>query len=297
MKRRVFLYCVINILVLIALTLLFSFNYINAGIFRGQRIKYIAVIFVSAVIVHFLKAARLYLAFYGSGLSIHHYVKIYCKVTPVSILLPFKLGEFFRMYCYGCHINNMLKGIITVILDRFMDTIALVTMILIVWVASRESIMPLAYFLFIFLVAIVLLFITFPGTYKYWKKILLRADGTVRKLKILKVLEDINLVYEEIAGVSKGRGIILYVISLFAWITEIGSVILLNRNSDNSKSYKKITEYLTSALSSSQSLELKQFIFISVVVMMIIYLLVKVVEIVTGERKTLSLHNVACASL
>ena len=188
------------------------------------------------------------------------------------------------MYCYGYQTDNMLKGVVTVILDRFMDTIALVTMIIVVWIASGGVMMPLVYFLLVFLVAAVLLFITFPGAYNYWKKFLLRADGTPRKLKMLRYMENINRVYKEIVGVSKGRGIILYVISLLAWSAEIGCVALLNRMNDHSNLSDKMSEYLTSALSSNQSIELKQFIFISVILMIIIYVLVKAVETVRGER-------------
>lgn len=284
MKKRKVVYNLINILVLLAAALIFVFNYISKDIFEAFNWKYIVIITISVVIVHFLKAIRLYLALYGSGLSIYSYSKIYCKVTPISILFPFKLGELFRIYCYGYQINNMLKGGVTVILDRFMDTIALVTMIIVVWIASGGVMMPLVYFLLVFLVAAVLLFITFPGAYNYWKKFLLRADGTPRKLKMLRYMENINRVYKEIVGVSKGRGIILYVISLLAWSAEIGCVALLNRMNDHSNLSDKMSEYLTSALSSNQSIELKQFIFISVILMIIIYVLVKAVETVRGER-------------
>ena len=284
MKKRKVVYNLINILVLLAAALIFVFNYINTDIFAVLKWEQLAVITIAVVIVHFLKAFRLYLALYGSGLSIYSYSKIYCKVTPISILFPFKLGELFRMYCYGYQTDNMLKGVVTVILDRFMDTIALVTMIIVVWIASGGVMMPLVYFLLVFLVAAVLLFITFPGAYNYWKKFLLRADGTPRKLKMLRYMENINRVYKEIVGVSKGRGIILYVISLLAWSAEIGCVALLNRMNDHSNLSDKMSEYLTSALSSNQSSELKQFIFISVILMIIIYVLVKAVETVRGER-------------
>ena len=77
------------------------------------------------------------------------------------------------MYCYGYQTDNMLKGVVTVILDRFMDTIALVTMIIVVWIASGGVMMPLVYFLLVFLVAAVLgrsIFNLFLGT-EYAEKI------------------------------------------------------------------------------------------------------------------------------
>ena len=107
MKKRKVVYNLINILVLLAAALIFVFNYINTDIFAVLKWEQLAVITIAVVIVHFLKAFRLYLALYGSGLSIYSYSKIYCKVTPISILFPFKLGELFRMYCYGYQTDNI----------------------------------------------------------------------------------------------------------------------------------------------------------------------------------------------
>lgn len=285
MKKKSIVYNWINILVLLGAAIIFFLNYSIHDVFAGVGEEHIVIITVTVVIVHFLKAFRLYLALYGSNISASSYAKIYCKVTPVSILLPFKLGELFRMYCYGHQIDNMLKGIVTVVLDRFMDTIALVTMIIVMWFYSGETIIPLVYLLVVFLVAAVLIFIVFPGLYAYWKKYLLRADATPRKLRILFYLDKMNMVYDEIVNVSKGRGIILYALSLLAWITEIGSVVLMNGLGEKTGLSQKISEYLRSALSGNQSIELKRFILISVVLMIVIYLLVKLGDMASGKER------------
>ena len=285
MKRGSFVYNLINVLVLLGAALIFFLNYNINDVFSGVGLQHIIIITATVVIVHFLKAFRLYLALYGSDISASSYAKIYCKVTPVSILLPFKLGELFRMYCYGHQIGNMLKGIVTVLLDRFMDTIALVTMIIVMWLYSGEAIIPLVYLLTVFLIAAVIVFIVFPGLYSYWKKYLLRAKGTPRKLRVLFFLDKMDMVYAEIVNVSKGRGIILYVLSLLAWVTEIGSVSLLNGLGAGGSLSDKISEYLRSALSGAQTLELKRFILISVVLMIVIYLLVKLSDLATGKER------------
>ena len=98
-------------------------------------------------------------------------------------------------------------------------------------------------------------------------------------------MDNINIVYNELVSVSKGRGIILYIISLLAWSVEIGCVALLSRIEDNSNITKKIADYLTSALSTNQSMQLKLFGFISVILMIVIYVMVKIVEAIRSERK------------
>ena len=285
MKKRALVYNLINILVLLAAVYVFVCEYRPAEVFGGTEALYIAVIAVTVAIVHFLKAIRLYFALYGANLTFSKYMKIYCKVTPVSVLLPFKSGELFRMYCYGKQTGKVLKGIVTVILDRFMDTIALLAMIMVSLAIYGGNVTTLVYILIVFIVGALLVYMIFPGVYRYWTKYFLRADGTERKIKAIKTLERLNHVYSEISNVTKGRGIILFVLSLLAWSAEIGSVALIcNLQGGGGNVSSKISEYLSSALSSSQSAELKQFIFISVVMLMFIYVVVKLIEVAGGER-------------
>ncbi len=275
MKKRTYLYNFINIIVLLLAAGIFAISYLLNGMATSFTFSTLVVITVTVVLVHFLKAFRLYLALYGADISLSTYVKTYCKVTPVSILLPFKLGELFRMYCYGYTTGNMLKGVVTVILDRFVDTVALVTMIIVVWIANGGLMMPIVYILVVFIIVAALMFFAFPGLYAYWKKFLLRANATPRKLRGLRYLESLNRVYNEILTVTKGRGLILYILSLLAWAIEMGSVAIFGG---------ELSYYLDSALSDSQSFELKQFIFISVILLIVIYLFVKAIDTLKSER-------------
>ncbi len=278
MKKGTILYNLINIVVLLLAAGFFFLNYLRQDVFSLLTIQSALIVTITVILVHFLKAFRLYLALYGADMSASTYAKTYCKVTPVSILIPFKLGELFRMYCYGHVTGNMLKGVVTVILDRFVDTVALVTMIIILWIAKGGLMMPIVYILLVFILVAALMFFAFPGLYTYWKKFLLRANATPRKLRALRYLESLSRVYQEIIAVTKGRGLILYILSLMAWAVEMGSVALLNKDD-------KLKEYLTSALSDSQSFELKQFIFISVILLIVMYLFVKAVDTLKAERK------------
>ena len=83
---------------------------------------------------------------------------------------------------------------------------------------------------------------------------------------------------------SKGRGVILYILSLVAWAVEIGSVALISRMLGDGQVNEKISSYLTSALSNNQSVELRQFIFISIGLLIVIYLIVKIIDTLKFER-------------
>ncbi len=271
-------YNIINIVVIIAAALLFFLQYRDfRGLFQGIGAARILSIILVALLVHAVKAGRLYLVLYGSGISHRSFLKTYCKVTPVSVILPFKAGELFRMYCYGTQLHSVLKGVIVIVLDRFMDTIALVTMIFLVTGISGGQIAPITYFLLIFLVISFLIYIAFPGIFGFWKKTLLTSPGTEHKLALLKILETLNRIYLEIRAVSKGRGVILYFLSLAAWGVELGSIIIGTPASQRGDLNRKIFQYLTSAISGEQSTELQQFVAVSVILLILIYAAVKIV--------------------
>ena len=116
--------------------------------------------------------------------------------------------------------------------------------------------------------------------YLYWKKYILSADATVGKSKALRALEYLNRIYGEIENVIKGRGILLYLMSIMAWAIEIGGVSIIKRlQADNGALDERISQYLSSALKGNQVTEMRQFVFISIVLMIAIYVLVKCFDV------------------
>lgn len=266
----------INILVLLLTLGCFIYNYQNiAALFYGKAVWFWLVLAFTALTVHALKALRLYLTIYGVDINLISYLKIYCKVTPASMVLPFKLGEFFRMYCYGCELQNMLKGIVSILLDRFMDTMALVTAILIVCIFQHGRLSAVIYFLVVFLLMMLLIYFVYPGLYKYWKLYLLRAAASEKKLLALNWLEKLQRIYAEIETVVRGKGVILYFLSLIAWSVEIGYVVLLNMLTDNADLNHAVSIYLSSSTGLVNSSELQQFVFISVIGLLLLYIILK----------------------
>lgn len=114
----------------------------------------------------------------------------------------------------------------------------------------------------------------------------MRAPATEKGLAALKMLEMLRVVYSEIEGVVKGRGILLYFMSLVAWGAEIGSVILLNEIAGGGGLDTIITDYIMSALGGSQSVELSRFVFASVVLLMVTYVVIKFIEGCRKRRKS-----------
>ena len=190
MKAFLLKYRVVDILTLCIALGVFLAVYRNVpALFAGVTVAQVAVIVVTALLVHTLKATRLFLALYGQKISISEHLALYCKVTPVSMVLPYKVGEFYRMYAYGTHLHSGLKGIVIILLDRFMDTAALVTMILLAAFFYGGGMSSLLMVLLIFLVLVVLLYRAFPSARAFWKHYFLTKKATPRRMGALKALE------------------------------------------------------------------------------------------------------------
>lgn len=279
------LYSGINITVTLLTVLLFWYECkdISIGFFRSGVYSFF-VLSAVVMLVHIIKSARLYLALYGSNINLFVYLKTYCRVTPVSMVAPFKLGEFFRMYSYGVLLESVLKGVVIILFDRFMDTIALITAIVLVWIFNGDQIAPFVYLLLAFLVFFLLIYSSYPGVYKFWKKYLLRAKASPNRLAVLKMLERLNLLYQEVENVTRGRGVILYFMSLVAWGVEIGSLAILNEIEGKGKAGQIISDYLVSAMTGGQCIEMKKFVIVSVVLLAILYLMAEAGRSFVGKK-------------
>ena len=276
MNKRKLIYIIINFIVLVIALFLLSKNF---NITELINYKEISIIFICSVLfVHAIKALRLYIALYETEISKMEYLKIFCKVTPINIILPFKLGELFRIYCYGYIIKDWPKSTVIILLDRFMDTMALLTILALVLLKDGELTL-FVYMLILFSLFVFLLYKNFPNLYTYWKKYFLTSKADSEKIKALKYMEILNNIYKEIAKIIQGRGIILYILSIFAWFIEIINFLWLIKINSFEKINNNISEYLFAALNLGQSKELSQFIVISIVILLTIYIIIKITEL------------------
>lgn len=287
MKEK-YRYNLINLIILLASAYIFiqEYKYIE-NIFIDMNFIYCIILIVSVIFIHTIKSIRLYLLLYGSNISINENLKIYCKVAPITAILPYKLGEFFRIYCYGRQIKSIYRGIIIILLDRFMDTLALVTMIFIVSIFNGNNLPLLTYILIIFLIIMFVIYFIFPGIYNFWKKFLMSSKATENKISLLKTIHEIKKIYNEVSRLMNGRGFILYVLSLIAWGIELASLALVKFSLQENSLTHDFSLYLSSALGTNDSIELKRFVVVSILILIVTYVALKIRDIIAKRRKYL----------
>ena len=283
--RKSKIYILVNLIVLTGALGLFCFYY-NTGleaILTFSKGKILLLAFM-VLIVHLLKAIRLYIAFYGTKIDFISYLKTYCKVTPVNLIFPYKIGEIFRIYCYGNLINDYPKSAITILLDRFMDTSALITFIFILYYFCGGSLPHLAYIFIVFLLFVLCGYFIFPGLYKFWQHFFLCAPATDNTLKSLKTLNLMYRLFSSIKQVVAGRGIILYILSLMSWGIELLNISFLTKDTSLQNASVSFFDYLSSALTNGFCPTLRIFIFVSIVLLLIFYLLLQIVSFIRKKR-------------
>lgn len=209
---------------------------------KAGRLGFLA---IAVVGVYLLKMIRLYVAFAGSGISFRRHLRLFFKTAPVSLLLPFKMGDLYRMYCYGFVTQGYLRSVVTILLDRFMDTLALITVILVFAVMQGFSASYFIYALVLFLIISLTVYYTFSAFFTYWNRYLIESPATVYRIFYLKFLNSLNRVYKEIQLVVQGRFMTMYILSLLAWFVELGLVALA---SGVDFKVSSLVRYLESAL-------------------------------------------------
>lgn len=281
MQRKIYTY--VNFIVIILAAVLFAFTF-NSGLssFSGCHIKPIIAVILISVFINFIKMIRLYLIIYGKGMGFADHIKEYSKSVAVSCILPLKLGEIFRMYCYGYKLGDMLSGIVYVIVDRFYDTLGLVAVMVITAFVFGLKTSVIAYLLLMFLILVIVMYFVYPGLSKYWKHFLLSSMASKRKLYMLSLIEHINGVYKKSKEVINGRGVILFVISVISWIVESTGIILFSADVEKinlmdmtENVSEKINSYLNGTLMIEQSDYAARYVFVSVIVMIVVYFLYK----------------------
>lgn len=250
-----------------------------------SNISSIIVLLVTVLVVYGLKAFRLYMVLAGTKISVREHLRQFCKTALVNIFFPFKLGELFRAYCYGHLIRNYAKGILAILLDRFSDTLALLTILFFIAFVKDISAVAIIYLLSIFMIFLVLVYCIFPEFYTYWNRYLLREPATKNRLRYLSLLAFLYKWYQDCRALVHGRIVGLYVISLVAWSVEISGMALAVRWASQVWNTKFISAYLEAALGIREFVFQRWFLIFSCVVLVASLLIMYGIKILYEGRK------------
>lgn len=267
-------YIIINIIVLtIAIVFFWDFlRTVDINVQNGFCLN-IGLIVLTVIAVHFLKSLRLYFELFEQQMSSSMLFRQYCKVVPVSIVLPWKVGDVFRVYCFGYCLKDYMLGAAVILLDRFVDTLALITTVLLICLIKGAIVPEICYSLAFFLGIMYLFYLLCPGMCRYWNEYFIRAKASNQSLKALSFIMNVKRVYGDIKAIADGKFFLTYLLSVLAWLVEIGG-LLVSVTLIKEPGLKVVQEYFMHALAGGHYIYLDRFIVASVILLFCLYVII-----------------------
>ena len=220
---------------------------------------WIPMLLIIAVVTQMIKATRMYIIVMDTSLSYSKNLLLYATTTMINILLPYKVGELYRIALYGNQIGSYAGGTVRVLLDRAVDTAALLTFLTIIMFFQVSVVLPLYLLLLAMFVILCAAWLVFPQLYRFWNDFLITQRHSKSAPGLLKTLSEINRAYEYLRGLIRGRVFVMYLLSLAAWGLELIGIYILTVYAHNN-SAAQISAYLTSALSTAANEHQKLYV-------------------------------------
>jgi hypothetical protein len=181
---------------------------------------------------HLVRSIRLFIIFGIKAPNIGSMIRTQLMTNGVNLLLPFKIGEAFRIAEFSLLIKEISAVLYSIIFERFLDLIfllAVLTILLNLYGGNYESENGLSnlYNICIFLLISSIIFIIFvPNNIKELRLIIAKNSDTDLGVWWLKKLRKADLSINKIfKGVKKNSSTII-TLTLIIWILELGSFVL-----------------------------------------------------------------------
>ncbi|MCR5687190.1 MAG: flippase-like domain-containing protein [Lachnospiraceae bacterium] len=208
------------------------------------------------ICVHLIKLMRMYLIVMERRIAFDRFVPAYLRTTLVNLLIPYKLGEIYRIAVFYRISGGFKTGFFSVLVDRFFDTLALVLILLPYQLLISGKVTVPTILLAVFIVAVLVSYRVFPATYEFLNRYIITSRDSKRSMMALSGLEHMNGWYEYVRDLVRGRYGILLLFSLAAWMLEIAVLGVFSRFAGQPFTVSDFGKYIESIVSGT-SYELK----------------------------------------
>ena len=221
------IYILINLVLTIAIIIYMLLHWNN--IF-SVNIKYILLAIIPFICIHIIRIIRQYIILIENRISIKKLAKAYLLSSITNTIVPFKIGEIYKIYLYGYEMKNYKESAIGVLIDKFFDAIFLVISFVIIETVSKKELSLITILLVIFVFLVIIIYISFEKTYRFLNKYLIVNKNSKFSIKCLKILEEIKNIFSSIKNMVKDREILIMILTILSWLAEIVFVFIIGRN-------------------------------------------------------------------
>ena len=276
MSRRTSIF--VNLIVAVAS---FFFLYETVAQWSGQRWPvlhehafYAGLVVVAFLFVHVLKLLRFYVILLELKIPIARFIELYVKTTYVNMIFPLKIGEFFRIYCYGQQVKNFKIGLLSVLVDRFFDTCVLLVVLVPYEILKYKTLSGISLVSLLLVCGFLFVYHFFPATYKYLNQFLILRGMSKRTLLFLEYLEHLKEWYLYVQRLVRGRASILLLLSGTAWMFEYFMLWGLAKLYQGLFGMTDFLTYLNSAFTGTANDLFAAYLSMGVIVFFIVTLLI-----------------------
>lgn len=184
-------------------------------------------VFIFYILGQFLKFVRLQFLLLEKERNIRYLFGLFSLSTISASLVPFKIGEFIKIYLFKNHFKSWQLGFVTVLVERFFDILILLFLISIITYKGDASDASLKTLMILFIaITTVLLFsfLAYPKASEYLTYLTISASHSERGLSFLKALSKIDKFYDLLTSLLRGRWQIVSILTCGIWIFEVLSV-------------------------------------------------------------------------
>lgn len=231
------------------------------------------------IVVHAAKLFRMYLVLLEQKINFKRFVFAYCRTTLANLIIPFKLGEIYRMIVFSRLTKNAGIGIASVIVDRFFDTLALVLILIPLHVLHPSRISGVSVFLAVFVAVTVFVYMIFPSAYKYLNKYIIMNRESRNSMAVLRWLEVLDSGYEYVRKLVRGRYALMTLLSFGAWVIEGGLLYAIAWIIGAGYDAGVFSDYITSIMSTASNELQTKYILFSIFVMALFTLISGIVSV------------------
>ena len=208
-----------------------------------------AVILIIFILVHLIKMMRLYLIVMDRKVSFDRFVPAYLRTTLVNLVIPYKIGEIYRIVVFSRISGGFKTGFFSVLIDRFFDTLALCLILLPYQILYSGKVAVPTILLAAFVAVIVVTYMVFPASYTFLNRYIITSRDSRRSMMALSALEHVNGWYSYVRNLVTGRYGILFLFSLAAWILEMTVLAGFTRMCQRSFAVADFGAYIESIVS------------------------------------------------
>lgn len=244
----------------------------------SNKFIYILPALILFALLHVIKLMRMYLVVMERNVSFERFVPAYFRTTFINLVIPYKLGEIYRIVVFKRILGSLKLGFLSVVVDRFFDTLALIVILLPYQLMVMGEVTLPVILLTIFLVIVLMAYILFPSSYRYLNKYIIMNRTSKRSMNALKNLEAVNEWYEYVHTLVSGRYGLMILFSIAAWVCEFIVLALFSNIIGKPFSLQSFGDYIGaiiggnhSTLNTTYTIAASVIIFIATIVSLIAY--------------------------